>query len=144
MVRRPFARFGRKPGFWLGCLGSLCGSLTYAAGIYEGNFALYCAGAVPAGLGWGIAQHLRFAAAEVATTEARPRAIALVTAPPVMSLTSASPEPAIEPALTTTSAEPLLATPSVPLINPPAALVRVPPPDKYTPAELPAMIAPAL
>ena len=75
-----FARFGRKPGFWLGCLGSLCGSLTYAAGIYEGNFALYCAGAVPAGLGWGIAQHLRFAAAEVAATEARPRAIALVTA----------------------------------------------------------------
>ena len=73
-----FARLGRKPGFWLGCLGSLCGSLIYAWGIWRGDFVLYCAGAVPAGLGWGIAQHLRFAAAEVAAPDARPRAISLV------------------------------------------------------------------
>ena len=73
-----FARLGRKPGFWLGCFGSLVGSLVYAYGIWRGDFVLYCAGAVPAGLGWGIAQHLRFAAAEVAAHEARPRAIALV------------------------------------------------------------------
>ena len=73
-----FARLGRKPGFWLGCLGSLLGSLTYAYGVWRGDFIIYCAGAVPAGLGWGIAQHLRFAAAEVAAPEARPRAISLV------------------------------------------------------------------
>ncbi len=75
-----FARLGRKPGFWLGCFGSLIGSLTYALGIWNGSFVLYCVGAVPAGLGWGIAQHLRFAAAEVAAPDARPRAIALVMA----------------------------------------------------------------
>jgi MFS family permease len=75
-----FARLGRKPGFWLGCLGSLVGSTTFALGVWEGSFPLYCLGAVPAGLGWGIAQHLRFAAAEVATPDARPRAIALVMA----------------------------------------------------------------
>jgi len=75
-----FARLGRKPGFWLGCAGSLAGSLTFALGVLTQNFQIYCVGAVFAGLGFGIAQHLRFAAAEVAAPEARPRAIALVMA----------------------------------------------------------------
>jgi MFS family permease len=75
-----FSRFGRKPGFWLGCAIAFSGSLTFAAGIYAGNFVLYCLGAIPAGLGFGIAQHLRFAAAEVADTHAKARAISLVLA----------------------------------------------------------------
>ena len=75
-----FARLGRKPGFWLGCIGSLLGSLTFALGVWLGNFEVYCVGGVFAGLGFGISQHLRFAAAEVAATEARARAIALVLA----------------------------------------------------------------
>lgn len=75
-----FARLGRRPGFWLGCAGSLTGTLIYILGIWYGSFPLYCLGAVPAGLGWGIAQHLRFAAAEVASPESRPRAISLVMA----------------------------------------------------------------
>ena len=75
-----FSRFGRKPGFWLGCGIAFCGSLTFAAGIYTHNFVLYCVGAVPAGVGFGIAQHLRFAAAEVADASARARAISLVLA----------------------------------------------------------------
>jgi MFS family permease len=75
-----FARLGRKPGFWLGCAGSLLGSLTFALGVWTQTFEVYCLGAVFAGLGFGIAQHLRFAAAEVAATEARARAIALVMA----------------------------------------------------------------
>jgi len=75
-----FARLGRKPGFWLGYAGSLAGSLTFALGVLTQNFQIYCVGAVFAGLGFGIAQHLRFAAAEVAAPEARPRAIALVLA----------------------------------------------------------------
>jgi MFS family permease len=75
-----FARLGRKPGFWLGCLGSLLGSLTFALGVWTRTFQIYCIGAVFAGLGFGIAQHLRFAAAEVAAAEARARAIALVMA----------------------------------------------------------------
>ena len=29
-----FARLGRKPGFWLGCAGSLLGSLTFALGVW--------------------------------------------------------------------------------------------------------------
>lgn len=73
-----FSRLGRKPGFWFGCLGSLTGSLIYALAVWRGDFVLYCLGAVPAGMGWGITQHLRFAAAEVAATDAKPRAIALV------------------------------------------------------------------
>ena len=75
-----FARLGRRPGFFLGCAGSLLGSLTFALGVWLGNFAIYCVGAVFAGLGFGISQHLRFAAAEVAASEARSRAIALVMA----------------------------------------------------------------
>ena len=58
----------------------MCGSLTFAFGIYSGNFAIYCLGAIPAGLGFGISQHLRFAAAEVADQAAKARAISLVLA----------------------------------------------------------------
>jgi MFS family permease len=73
-----FARLGRRVGFSLGALASLIGCLTFAAGIWQGDFWLYVAGAVPAGIGFGIAQHYRFAAAEVATPAYRPRAISLV------------------------------------------------------------------
>jgi len=73
-----FARLGRRAGFYLGALCALMGSLIFAAGVWKGDFLLYCLGAVPAGLGFGIGQHYRFAAAEVATPDYRPRAIALV------------------------------------------------------------------
>ena len=73
-----FARLGRRAGFSLGALASITGCLTFAAGIWQGDFWLYVAGAVPAGIGFGIAQHYRFAAAEVATPAYRPRAISLV------------------------------------------------------------------
>lgn len=75
-----FARLGRKPGFWLGCAMSVLGSLMFAAGVWRGDFTLYCIAALPAGLGFGVSQHLRFAAAEVAAPEARARAISLVLA----------------------------------------------------------------
>jgi MFS family permease len=75
-----FARLGRRAGFSLGALASILGCLVFAAGIWQGDFWLYVAGAVPAGIGFGIAQHYRFAAAEVATAAYRPRAIALVMA----------------------------------------------------------------
>ena len=73
-----FARLGRRAGFWLGIATALLGSLTFALGVSRQSFPLYCLGAVPAGMGFGVSQHLRFAAAEVAAPEARPRAIALV------------------------------------------------------------------
>jgi len=75
-----FARLGRKPGFWLGCALSILGSLAFALAVWRGDFTLYCWAALPAGLGFGISQHLRFAAAEVAAPEARARAISLVLA----------------------------------------------------------------
>jgi MFS family permease len=75
-----FPRLGRRGGFWLGCAIMMCGSLTFALGIYSGNFVVYCLGAIPAGLGFGISQHLRFAAAEVADPHAKARAISLVLA----------------------------------------------------------------
>jgi MFS family permease len=75
-----FARVGRRPGFWMGCALSILGSLTFALAVWRGDFTLYCFAALPAGLGFGISQHLRFAAAEVAAPEARARAISLVLA----------------------------------------------------------------
>lgn len=80
-----FARLGRKPGFILGAVGAGLGSLTFALGVWHGSFLIYCLGAVPAGLGFGISQHYRFAAAEVATPSYRPRAVSLVMAGGVLS-----------------------------------------------------------
>ncbi len=73
-----FSRLGRRPGFWLGAGMSLTGSFAFALGVWRSNFLIYCLAAIPAGMGFGISQHLRFAAAEVASPEFRPRAIALV------------------------------------------------------------------
>jgi predicted MFS family arabinose efflux permease len=75
-----FARFGRRAGFLMGAAGAMAGSLVFAWGVWSGDFLIYCLGAIPAGLGFGISQHYRFAAAEVATPAYRPRAIALVMA----------------------------------------------------------------
>lgn len=75
-----FPRLGRRGGFWLGCAIMMAGSLTFALGVYTGNFVIYCLGAIPAGVGFGISQHLRFAAAEVADQHAKARAISLVLA----------------------------------------------------------------
>ena len=46
-----FPRLGRRGGFWLGCGIMMIGSLTFALGIYTGNFVIYCLGAIPAGAG---------------------------------------------------------------------------------------------
>jgi MFS family permease len=80
-----FARLGRRAGFLLGAAGALLGSLVFAWGVWRADFWLYTLGGLPAGLGFGIAQHYRFAAAEVASAAYRPRAIALVMAGGVVS-----------------------------------------------------------
>lgn len=80
-----FSRYGRRTGFFLGAMLSILGSVTFATGLLVQDFVVYCAGAVFAGAGFGIAQHYRFAAAEAATPAYRPRAIALVMAGPVLS-----------------------------------------------------------
>ena len=61
-----FERFGRRAGFLLGAAASSAGCLGFAAAVLRGDFALQCLGAVPAGLGFGIAQHLQ------STTKAKP------------------------------------------------------------------------
>src|ERR1700710_223436 len=73
-----FPRLGRRGGVWLGCAILMAGGPAVALGIYTGNFVIYCLGAIPAGLGFGISQHLRFAAAEVADQHAKARASSLV------------------------------------------------------------------
>jgi MFS family permease len=75
-----FGRLGRRPGFWLGTGLMMCGSLIFALGVARASFPIYLLGAVPAGMGFGISLHMRFAAAEVAAPEARARAISLVMA----------------------------------------------------------------
>ncbi len=80
-----FARLGRKAGFYLGTLAMLLGTVIFGLGVLQGNFLLYCLGALPTGIGFGIGQHYRFAAAEVAQPQARSRAIALVMAGGVVS-----------------------------------------------------------
>ena len=79
-----FARLGRRAGFLMGCAGSILGCLGFALGIYEASFLIYCLAALPAGLGYGVAQHMRFAAAELVSPAQRPRAIALVMTGPVL------------------------------------------------------------
>ena len=80
-----FPRLGRKGGFWLGCGIMMIGSLTCAAGIYLRNFPLYCLGAVPAGIGFGISLHRGFGAAEVADHAAMAMGICLLLAGGVLS-----------------------------------------------------------
>ncbi|WP_160119852.1 MFS transporter [Rhodovarius lipocyclicus] len=80
-----FARLGRKAGFNLGALASFAGSVLFAAGVYQSSFLIYCIGSGFAGIGFGIAQHYRFAAAEVTPPAFRARSISLVMTGPIFS-----------------------------------------------------------
>lgn len=75
-----FSRLGRRVGFVVGSLSMLLGTAIFFAGVWRGDFLLYCLGALPVGVGFGIGQHYRFAASEVAAPAARARAIGLVLA----------------------------------------------------------------
>jgi MFS family permease len=75
-----FARFGRRAGFLFGATASLIGMVLFGLGVWQESFWLYAAGSIPMGMGVGIGQQYRFAAAEVAAPAQRPRAIALVMA----------------------------------------------------------------
>lgn len=80
-----FSRLGRRAGFTLGALSSTLGSLLSAFAIWRADFLLYCVASAFVGGGFGIGQHYRFAAAEVASPEFRARAISLVMAGGVIS-----------------------------------------------------------
>ena len=73
-------RVGRRIGFVAGAgLGTL-GGLIAAAGMLTSSLTLLCLGTFLAGAYQGFAQFYRFAAAEVASTAFKPRAISLVLA----------------------------------------------------------------
>lgn len=80
-----FARLGRRTGFMVGAVASIAGSLLFALGVYSASFFVYCCGSAFAGVGFGIAQHYRFAASEVAPPAYRARAISLVMTGPILS-----------------------------------------------------------
>ncbi|MBC7434210.1 MAG: MFS transporter [Rubritepida sp.] len=80
-----FARMGRRAGFMVGAVASILGSLLFALGVYWSSFFIYCGGSAFAGVGFGIAQHYRFAASEVAPPAYRARAISLVMTGPILS-----------------------------------------------------------
>jgi len=73
-----FGRFGRRTGFYFGTCATILGVILLSTAIWQSNFLLFCIGSVPMGIGFGIGQHYRFAAAEVAGAADRSRAIALV------------------------------------------------------------------
>ena len=73
-------RVGRKAGFSLGALLGIIGGLTSFAAIYLQQFGLLCAGALLQGASGAFAWHYRFAAADMATVEFRPKALSLVMA----------------------------------------------------------------
>ena len=73
-------RAGRRPGFVAGALMGMAGGIIAALGIWIGSLALLSFGTFLVGVYQGFAQFYRFAAAEVADTAFRPRAISLVLA----------------------------------------------------------------
>lgn len=73
-----FRRFGRRAGFVGGTLSAIIGCIGMMVAIWRADFVLYCAAALPFGLGFGISQHYRFAAAEVAHPQRRAKAVSYV------------------------------------------------------------------
>lgn len=69
-------RFGRRPGFMIGAAGALVSGLAVTLGSFTG----FAAGSFLLGMYQGVSQYYRFAAADVADTEFRSRAISWVLA----------------------------------------------------------------
>jgi len=75
-----FRRFGRRAGFVAGTLFALLGLVLAGLAVWRADFTLFVAAALPYGLGFGLSQHYRFAAAEIAEPAFRPKAVSLVMA----------------------------------------------------------------
>jgi MFS family permease len=71
-------RIGRKFGFMVGALIAIGGSLLAALGVYQGSFWLFCIGAFIFGISAAYTQLYRFAAADVAPSAMKSRAISMV------------------------------------------------------------------
>lgn len=73
-------RHGRRAGLTLGAGAGLVGGLVAAAGVWVGDFAIFCLGAVLIGVYQGSAMFYRFAAIDAVEPERRGRATAIVLA----------------------------------------------------------------
>ena len=71
-------RFGRVPGFLTGSGFGLAGALLSLAAIWIASFPLFCAACLLQGGFQGFSQYFRFAAADAASDEFRPKAISWV------------------------------------------------------------------
>jgi MFS family permease len=71
---------GRRAGFTLGALIGILGAALCAAALYAGSFGMLCAGTAVFGVYNAFAQYYRFAAADSAPAEFKPKAISLVLA----------------------------------------------------------------
>ncbi|MTJ82480.1 MAG: MFS transporter [Telmatospirillum sp.] len=73
-------RFGRRLGFIVGQVFGLIGALISAWALVSGSFWLFVAAAIGIGIHTAFFQYLRFAAADTASPEFRPKAISYVMA----------------------------------------------------------------
>jgi MFS family permease len=73
-------RLGRRAGFTVGAIFGILGGAVSFSAIYAQSFTLLCAGALLQGSSAAFAWHYRFAAADMASTAFRAKAISLVMA----------------------------------------------------------------
>lgn len=73
-------RWGRKAGFFIGATGGIAGGIVGALGLYHGSFALFLLGSLLTGIYMSAHGFYRFAAADTASEEFRPKAISFVMA----------------------------------------------------------------
>lgn len=73
-------RHGRRAGFWLGTAGGMAGAMVAGAGLYTSSFLLFLAGSLLTGLYMSAQGFYRFAAADTASEDFRPKAISWVMA----------------------------------------------------------------
>jgi MFS family permease len=73
-------KFGRRFGFFIGALGGLTGGIIGAFGLAVGSFSIFLTGSFLTGIYMSAQGFYRFAAADTATTNFKPKAISYVMA----------------------------------------------------------------
>ncbi len=73
-------RFGRRAGFWTGTAGGSLGAAIAAYGLYQSSFTLFIVGSAFTGMYMSAQGFYRFAAADTASDDFRPKAISYVMA----------------------------------------------------------------
>ena len=100
-------RYGRRTGFFLGAMGGAVGALIAAYGLYLASFPMFLLGSFFTGIYMSAQGFYRFAAADTASDDFRPKAISYVMAG---GLVSAMIGPQLATATSTTFVVPFLGT----------------------------------